>query len=246
MAEYTTSPRSGTRDRGCARGTGYRRHPLCRRLLLLALTGSLLVAVGCGEDKPGKATPADSASQPKAPEAVRCFLPVGDLGANEAAIFAAAAAGDLGRLERANEDGGKLDATDALKRTAVFAAASCNRSQALAQLLARGLDANTRDAVGLTPLHVAVIMGSGDAVTTLADKGAKLDARTPGGRTPLHLAAATGQADIVRNLLARGANAGATDRDGNSPGQLASRNGHSAVANLLQKARGTPRPGPQR
>ncbi|MBL8486184.1 MAG: ankyrin repeat domain-containing protein [Rhodocyclaceae bacterium] len=201
-----------------------------------------LLAGACGEADPARSVAPDVAGGQ--PNPTPCFVPVGSMGPNESVIFEATMAGDLGRLESAVEDGGKLDARDRLDRTPLFAAASCNQAPSVAFLARHGVDPNARDAVGLTPLHTAVIMGSGKAVTALVDAGAKLDVRTPGGRTPLHLAAATGQVDLVYRLLARGANQGLLDRDGNAPAQLANRNGHSAAAAALQKARDSRRTPP--
>ena len=82
------------------------------------------------------------------------------------------------------------------------------------------------------------------AIAVLLDGDAHVNARNTEDRTPLHFAALQADIKIADRLIAEGANLGARDIHGCTPLNFANGNGHSAVGELLRRARETrPPPG---
>ncbi len=196
------------------------------------------ILAGCGERgsaDPASASKADQGA--KANTSAQCFYPAGGLSENDAALFSASEAGDLDRVGQAIDEGGNVNAADALKRTPLFAAAFCNRPDATNLLIDKGSDVSARDFLGMSPLHAAVVVGGDDSAKALISKGANINQQDATGHTPLHIAAATGQMSMVELLLNRGANVQLRDKDGVTASSMASTNGHKTVAATIKKWR---------
>lgn len=139
-----------------------------------------------------------------------------EAGSPEAALIAAAAAGDLKQVQRLIASGISLD-------------------------LKHGPNQGPRQ----TPLIAAAAAGQKEVVSWLLDQGASIDLRTgPSGElhqpTPLLAAAAAGQHEVVKTLIESGANPNDRDRHcgerENGVLHLASRQGHSRTVSVLVEA----------
>jgi hypothetical protein len=211
----------------------------CRNSAMILGVAAVSLLTACGERGSSQSASGTAAGAAATPTA-QCFIATGSLSANDAELFAATAAGDLGRIEQAIAAGGNVNDRDALKRTPLFAAAFCNRSEAAGLLVDQGADVNARDSVGMAPLHAAVVVGWEAASKALIAKGADINLRNEAGHTPLHLAAATNQSALVALLLERGADANARDTHGANAASLATENGHVEAAALLKKSPAKP------
>jgi hypothetical protein len=223
-------------------------------LAVAACLATVGLLAACGDHDGGKTT--YMASEAGAKVACTQYLVAADqLKENDAALFAAAAAGDLARVQQALEAGADVNAVDPLKRTPLFAAAFCNHPGVADLLVDKGGKVNATDLHGMSPLHVAVIAGGQQVALALIAKGADVNLDGNAERTPLHLAAATNQAAMVQMLLEQGANSLEKDRDGITASTLATNNGHSDIAAQIGrwqkkpkaavKAPPAPQPAPQ-
>lgn len=148
------------------------------------------------------------------------------------------AAGQLGDLERAIQDGvppdaglmaaARNDSTAALDllfrlganpnglhaSRALFAAQSEGRDETAARLREAGVDLEGTDATGRTLLLFTVANAHADRIKAVLDAGVDIERGTHTGITPLMTAVISGQLKKARVLLARGADPDTRDRDG--------------------------------
>jgi len=208
------------------------------RYALPGLAGLFAIGLLAACGKPETVETSSAAKQAASP----CLIPRttanGELGEHDAALFSAAAAGDVGGAGESIEQGANLNANGALKRTPLFVAAFCDRPELAKFLLAKGARHDAADANGMSPLHAAVIVGGVETARLLIANGANVNGRDAAGRTPLHVAAATNQLSLVELLLEGKANAAMRDKSGMTAASLAAHNGHSTTASLIRKWRG--------
>lgn len=197
-------------------------------------------------DKPESvATAPDSTQQAKSPCLIPLIIASGELGKSDGELFAATAAGDVGGVEQALEQGANVNAVGALKRTPLIVAAFCDHPQLVKLLLEKGARHDAADSNGMSPLHATVIVGGMESAKLLIAGGANVNGRDAAERTALHVAAATNQVALVELLLAGKANVAARDKNGKTAAALADGNGHStpgAIIRKWQEAHKTPRP----
>jgi ankyrin repeat protein len=160
-----------------------------------------------------------------------------------ATLHEAAAAGDLGAVERALAAGAADDVnsrspTDG--HTPLHVAAWRGDADLLRLLLKSGAHVRARDKHGLMPLHVAAGSGKPSSVLILAQsrgsqKGSELmEAGDKDGMTPLHHAAMNGFATVARLLAADlHADVHARDRYGATPLHIAAKQGRLDVVKML-------------
>jgi ankyrin repeat protein len=154
-------------------------------------------------------------------------------------VFAAAAVGDVPRLEALlSGDPSLVDGFAADGFFPLGLAAYFGRPEAVQVLLERGADvgASARNPMGVQALHAAVAGRDLRSVTLLVDAGADANARQHDGWTPLMAAAAHGDGDVVDALLAAGADASPANDDGADAASLAEQNGHPDLARRLRAA----------
>jgi len=151
-------------------------------------------------------------------------------------IYAAAALGDLARLETLITHNAELVnsyAADGFQPLGL--AAFFGQPEAATYLIAQGALADTpsNNAQRVRPLHSAVASRQVAIARLLIRHGADVNARQVGGFTPLHGAAQNGQLEMVQLLLEAGANINAEADNGRTPLDYAREGGHDAVIKLL-------------
>ncbi len=136
----------------------------------------------------------------------------------------------------------KIDARDALGRTALHQAALAGHAEIIAALLAAGADVHAADAAGRTPWLEAACSGSLGAVGLLAAAGAKVDSVDSAGRNALILACAAESLPValVRQLLELGVDPGRADAEGRRAVDMAAASGRWAVVSVLDPAYALP------
>jgi hypothetical protein len=97
--------------------------------------------------------------------------------------------------------GAKVDAADAIGRTALFYAASWKTPRLIELLLAAGADPSVGCRYGITPLQVALGTCRSANVLALLRGGVSADQRDGLGRHALHLAVSHGHAPLLNYLL---------------------------------------------
>ncbi len=104
-------------------------------------------------------------------------------------IWAAAAAGDLGAIERHLAGGADVNGVGGeYHSTPLMRAALAGRAKAVDLLLRRGADVNAHGQDGGTPLHAAAFLGQEKIVEVLVRNGANVSAANTRGDTPLSVA----------------------------------------------------------
>jgi uncharacterized protein len=168
-------------------------------------------------------------------QAKPCSYVAGHANEADAALFSAAAQGDVGRLKSVIDSGRNVGAVDSLKRTPLFAAAFCNRPEVVNLLMEKGSVVDAKDFLGMSPLHAAVLVGGADAAKALLEKGANINSKNTAGFTPLRLAASTHQLEMVELLLERGADVQLHDLDAIDIAPFASKNEHPIIVAAVKK-----------
>ena len=122
------------------------------------------------------------------------------------AIHAAAAKGDIPRVQQLLESGVNIDYVDPRSVTPLRMAVARNRVDMVSFLLENGANVEAVDKNGTTSLMSAVIHGHLEVVKTLLAKGASVNVRNfLDGATPLDCADATGNKTMVELLTREGA-----------------------------------------
>jgi surface polysaccharide O-acyltransferase-like enzyme len=125
------------------------------------------VAMSSAPRKPGGASPTGEASN----------------------IWVAAAAGDLGAIERHLASGADVNGVGGeFRSTPLLRAALAGRAEAVELLIRRGADVHALDLGGGTPLHAAAFLGHERAVEVLVRNGADVNAANSRGESPLDTA----------------------------------------------------------
>jgi ankyrin repeat protein len=178
------------------------------------------------------------------------FVVRGAAGASPGQLFDAAAAGDVGRMERSIRDGAPVDATDGRGRTALDYAVDGGHMEAVAALVSLGADVDHRDADGGAPLLYTHVGLNGKGVTYSAERdriaeflvrhGADVRFVYDSGETMLHGAVARQNGALVRLLLGAGADPNAKNGKGLTPMDFAQfpDNSDSAIIAMLRAAGG--------
>lgn len=156
----------------------------------------------------------------------------------EVDVFAAAARGDVGRLEALlAADAAHVEARSPDGWTPLHLAAHFGHKRAARALLDRGAapDARSGNAMLNTPLHAALAGRHADVAELLLAYGAAVNATQHGGFTALHAAAQHGDLRLAELLLAHGADASAATDDGRTALMMADERGHAEVADLVRR-----------
>jgi hypothetical protein len=160
------------------------------------------------------------------------------------ALFEAAAAGDLSKVETLLSHGVGIDWQHrGTGRTAIAEAALSGHTAVVRLLASKGADVNMPDnAMGYSPLAWASQQGHVEVVDVLMEYGADIDmVSLPYRFTPLMLAAMGGHDAVVARLLAAGAHIHAATVEGRRNAlTLAQAAGHPAVAARLTAAGALP------
>lgn len=160
------------------------------------------------------------------------------------ALFEAAAAGDLSKVETLLSHGAEIDWQHrGTGRTAIAEAALSGHTAVVRLLASKGADVNMPDtAMGNSPLAWASQQGHVGVVDALMEFGADIDVVSlPYRFTPLMLAAMGGHEAIVVRLLAAGAGIHAATAEGRRNAlTLAQAGGHQAIAARLTAAGALP------
>ncbi len=152
-------------------------------------------------------------------------------------VVEAVLAGKIEIVEKALEQGYKVDARASENRTALMYAAFNGHTNVVKKLIGAGADVNARDSTGSTALMFAASGPNANAVKLLLDSGAKINMVDSNEHfTALMWAAAEGQAEVVTLLLKHKADATLKDVDGDTAESFAAQKGHTAVVKILQEA----------
>ena len=164
------------------------------------------------------------------------MLPVwGD--ARTDALYQAAQAGDLSKVEELLGQGVQPDAAESSGNTPLHAAALQGHKPVVERLLAAGVKADSHHRIDqATPLHYAVTANHADIVQVLLDHGADPGATYGDGLSALHLAAGRGFSRIVEVLILRKVPLNPRSGNGATPLEDAVRRGSSEVVKMLLEA----------
>jgi ankyrin repeat protein len=121
--------------------------------------------------------------------------------ADDAALVAAAEAGDVATLRRLLDAGVPVDRRDGQGRTALLAATHADRIDAARLLIERGADVNARDTIHDSPFLYAGAQGRLAILRLTLAAGADLKSTNRYGGTALIPAAHHGHVETVRELL---------------------------------------------
>ena len=151
------------------------------------------------------------------------------------ALFDAASAGDMKRLETQVQRGVNVNIVDDERWTPLHASADKGHVDAVRLLLKAGADPDAADRDGWTPIHLAARNGHHQVIQVLVRHDAHVDVRTKfGNRTALYWAAEKGHVDAVKTLIKLGADVTAQDEDGQTAVHVATSFGHTDVVDLLK------------
>ena len=157
-------------------------------------------------------------------------------------LFAAAARGDVDRVQELIDSGMDVNSPDENQMTALHHAAMHARDKVIKALIERGANVNATDLKGgFSSLHWVVInadpqMGSTDhvdeSIVALAKGGADVNCTDFNFATPLHIAAQKGNKVVVDTLIRLGADADLTDITGRNSTAIAK---EEEIKELIQK-----------
>lgn len=119
----------------------------------------------------------------------------------DAGLIRAAAAGDLGTVNRLLKEGASVKAKDDRGRSALNAAAYENHVEVVRRLLAAGADVNAADHVPSAPLMTASVRGYVEVVRLVLAAGADVRGTNQYGGNALIPACHYGHIEVVRELL---------------------------------------------
>lgn len=134
--------------------------------------------------------------------------------ATEAALLAAAEAGDRGAAIKLLDEGVDVNARAPDGTTALMWAAYRDDVELVRRLLDAGADVAAHNDYGATALSEAAMRGSAVTIAALLERGADPNARNPEGETALMLVARTGRVDAAELLLDAGVDVNATEEWG--------------------------------
>ena len=157
-------------------------------------------------------------------------------------LFAAAASGDVDRVQELIDSGMDVNYPDENQMTALHHAAMHARDKVIKALIERGANVNATDLKGgFSSLHWVVInadpqMGSTDhvdeSIVALAKGGADVNCTDFNFATPLHIAAQKGNKVVVDSLIRLGADPDLTDITGRNSTAIAK---EEEIKELIQK-----------
>ena len=151
-------------------------------------------------------------------------------------VFAAAALGDLARLQTLAEQwSGYLNIFAKDGFTPLQLACYFNRETTALWLIEQGADVNAvaKNKMKIAPIHATATHGNLMIMQALLEKGAEVNAAQEGGYTAVHQAAHRNNVPMARLLLKFGANPHQPDSKGQSAFQLAEAEGNDEVAAVL-------------
>ncbi|PNH10016.1 Ankyrin-2 [Tetrabaena socialis] len=122
-----------------------------------------------------------------------------------AALYSAAASGDVGAVATLLEAGADVDARTKVGQTPLHVASRLGHTAVVAALLQAHADASVKDRAGWAPLHYASRSGHTVVVAALLQAHADASAKDKSGRTALSLARAGRHLEVVVLLEAGGA-----------------------------------------
>lgn len=157
---------------------------------------------------------------------------------SELDVFAAAALGDLARLQTlAGQWSGYLNLFARDGFTPLQLACYFNQETAALWLIEHGADVNAvaKNKMQIAPIHATATHGNLVILRALLEKGAAVNAAQEGGYTAVHQAAHLNNVPMAQLLLAFGANPHQPDAKGQSALQLAQAEGNEAVTAVLGK-----------
>lgn len=143
--------------------------------------------------------------------------------------------GRLELMQKAVEQGARIDVADADGRTALMFAAFNGHTEAARWLLDRKASVAARENLGRTPLMFASTGPFAETVSLLLEKGSEPNAVDEYENwTALMFAAGEGQLEVVTILLEHGADPAAIDKDGDNAAYHAAQSRHVDVERLLR------------
>lgn len=153
-------------------------------------------------------------------------------------VFAAAALGDLARLQALAEVWpGYLNLFAKDGFTPLQLACYFNQETAALWLIEHGADVNAvaKNTMKIAPIHATATHGNLAILHALLEKGAEVNAAQEGGYTAVHQAAHRNNVPMAELLLEFGADPHQPDANGQSALQLAQAEGNEAVTAVLGK-----------
>lgn len=150
-----------------------------------------------------------------------------------AQLPAAAAEGQLPRIEELLDAGAFIDTPDDEGKTALMHAAARGHYGIVIMLVNRGADVNLHSKAGGTALSFAAWNGNLFILSRLLRHGADVNAKNSEGWTALMYASINGHVQCVRRLLDEGADVNARDNGSRTALSAAVWNGHTQTAEAL-------------
>jgi cytohesin len=123
-----------------------------------------------------------------------------------AALFAAASAGDLAKVSESLAAGANVNAPNPYNVTSLLEATGQGHLEVTRYLIGRGAEIDYTGIREGSPLMLAAFMGQTEFLRLFLEAGANANLAMPhGGETALHMAAVAGQTTAVKMLLEGGA-----------------------------------------
>ncbi len=155
-------------------------------------------------------------------------------------MIAAAANGDLAKIEKYLNSGVHIDARANNGWSALIMASCFDYLEIVEMLVNKGADIDARDNYGMTALIWASANGCSSVVNFLINSKADLNAKDNIGRTALILALANRHTETVKILIDSGADVHAVITSGDYRGytalMIAEEQGYDEMSNLLKEA----------